>query len=224
MAETLPDPSAARRTMIDHQLRTFDVTDLRVLEAVDAVPREVFVPSDRQALAYSDQSFVLRQAGGTRAMLMPMVLARMIQAADIMPSDRILDVGGGSGYGAAIMAGLGAEVVLLEEDAPIAELARTCLTSAGTSGVTIVQQPLFQGYPARAPYDVILINGAIEVDPTRLLEQLADGGRLLAIKGVGRAGRVVRYQKTGHVWGARNVFDASAPVLSAFREHESFRF
>lgn len=217
----------ARRFMVDNQLRTFDVNDLSVLAAFEAVPRERFVPAGRESLAYIDQDTPVSDGLDVperRVMLVPMVLARMIQALDLRPGAKVLDVAGGLGYSAAVMARLGASVVALESSPALVEAARERLSSLGLDGVTPVEGPLEGGFPDGAPFDAILVNGSVDRRPDVLLRQLAEGGRLAAIQGRGRAGSAVLFVRSEDAFGSRSLFDAAAPVLPAFREEPGFVF
>jgi protein-L-isoaspartate(D-aspartate) O-methyltransferase len=220
------DFAKARRMMVDSQLRTFDVNDLAVLAAFDAVPRERFVPAGREGLAYMDQDLpVADDAGGERRfMLAPMVLARLIQALQLRPGDKVLDVAGGLGYAAAVLARLGCAVVALEADADVADAMRGRLAAVEVEGVAVAAGPLARGYPEAAPYDAILVNGAVETRPEALLRQLAERGRLACVEGRGRAARAVLTVRAGDVFGARPLFDAAAPALVAFRTEPGFVF
>jgi protein-L-isoaspartate(D-aspartate) O-methyltransferase len=219
------DFALARRMMVDSQLRTFDVNDLSVLAAMDSLPRERFVPAGREALAYIDQNVPVGTAEGeARLMLAPMVLGRLVQALDVAPGAKALDVACGLGYGAAILARLKAAVIALEADESLAEEARKRLASVGAEGVAVVSGPLQEGYPKGAPYDAILVNGAVDEVPRPLLEQLGDGGRLACIQGRGRAARATLYVRSGDAFGARPLFDAAAPLLAAFRREPGFVF
>jgi protein-L-isoaspartate(D-aspartate) O-methyltransferase len=217
--------ASARRNMVDTQLRTYDVTSKRVLDAVEAVDRACFMPADRQSLAYVDHAVVLKAAdGSSRTLLAPMIFARMLQSVDLEKGEKVLDVAGGSGYSAAVMAAMGATVTALEETDSLASLARSSLASAGIDAVQFQSGALQAGFPASAPYDVIFINGSIAVQPQQLLTQLRDGGRLVVVEGSGRAGRVVVYLRSGDVTGKRSIFDAAAAPLAAFRETPTFSF
>jgi len=221
------DFAQARRAMVDSQLRTFDVFDIPVLAAMEAVPRERFVPPGRESLAYIDQDIPVSDgiAGAERRfMLKPMVLGRMIQALEVEAGARALDVASGLGYSAAVLARLGAHVVALESTEAAAEAARQRLASLGIENVAVVSGPLDQGYPHGAPYDIVLVNGLIEVRPQRLLNQLADGGRLACVERRGRAGRAVLYVRSGDAFGSRAIFDAGAPELPAFKADPGFVF
>jgi protein-L-isoaspartate(D-aspartate) O-methyltransferase len=218
------DFTQARRTMVDSQLRTFDVNDIPLLDAIDAVPRELFVLPGREQLAYSDQELPVSEGAHRRFMVTPMVLARMIQALEIDAGDRVLDVACGRGYSSAILSELGAYVTALEADAELAEAARAALSRSDAKGVTVENGDLTEGFADAAPYEAILVNGALEVRPEALLRQLKNGGRLVCVLGQGRAGRATLFVRSGDAWGERNLFDAAAPVLDAFRSKPGFVF
>ncbi len=220
------DFAKARRMMVDSQLRTFDVNDLALLAAFDEVPRERFVPAGRESLAYMDQDLPVTDGGGAerRFMLSPMILARMIQALELEAGRKVLDVAGGLGYSAAVLARLGCTVVALEAGEELAGAMRRRLAAAGVGSVAVVAGPLERGFPDAAPYDAILVNGAVETRPEPLLRQLADRGRLVCVEGRGRAARATLYVRAGEAYGARPLFDAAAPPLSAFRAEAGFVF
>lgn len=231
-AETLSQSAVLRRTMVDCQIRTFDVTDHRVLARMLEVPREQFLPPELAALAYSDLPLELkpsRPGGERRTLLPPLVLARLIQEAGVLASDSVLDVAPGTGYSSAVLAGLAGRVVAVEQDPSLCETMRAYLDAAGLSEVRTICGPLEIGAPDEGPVDLILINGAVENNLDQLFAQLKDGGRLLALKHqpgdlTGRAGKAVRYEKVAGAKGYRVLFDAAAPVLEAFRQKEQFRF
>ncbi len=218
------DFSQARRMMVDSQLRTFDVNDIPLLDAMDSVPREMFVLPGREELAYIDQDILISDGPARRFMLSPMNLGRMIQALDVDAGEKALDVASGRGYAAAVMDKLGAQVTALESDEALAADARKSLAGAGASRVEVVVGPLDQGYPKQGPYDVILINGALDVRPDALLQQLAEGGRLVCVMGRGRAARATLYVRSGDAFGERTLFDAAAPVLAPFVQEAGFKF
>ena len=230
--EHVQDSLTKRRTMIDCQIRTFDVTDQRLLARLVEVPRERFVPVEVRDLAYSDIGFSMKPndaSGEARYLLPPMVLARLIQGGRVKAIDRVLDVACGAGYSTAILAGLAASVVALEADAAAAADLRTRVDGFGLGHVLCVEGDLTEGATRDAPFDVILINGAVETNLHGLLAQLADGGRLLAIKRdfedpTGRAAKAMCFEKRGQDIGSRYLFDASAPVLRAFRQTPRFSF
>src|SRR4029077_8923149 len=172
------DAATARRHMVDGQIRTADVTNPNLIAAMQAVPRELFAPPALATQAYSDGDLSLGQG---RALLRPIVLGKLIQGADVRPGDRVLDVGCCTGYSAAVLTHMGAAVVALEEDADLAQRAEAALGGAGAGQVAVVRGPLTAGWPAAAPYDLILLEGAIEVAPDALGRQLKPYGRLAAI-------------------------------------------
>jgi protein-L-isoaspartate(D-aspartate) O-methyltransferase len=221
------DFARVRRAMVDNQLRTYDITDLTVLSAMNQVPRELFVPKGREMLAYSDQPLVVGDAGpeGPRTMLAPMVLARLLQHLQIREGERVLDVAGGLGYSASVMARMGARVVALESSEALAERARANLAQLGLSAVEVVVGPIEAGAPGHGPFDAILLNGTIQRRPEALLEQLVEAGRLGCIEGPGnRASRATLYVRAGSVFSSRPLFDAAAPVLTPFRHEPGFVF
>jgi protein-L-isoaspartate(D-aspartate) O-methyltransferase len=217
----MPDFAQQRRMMVDGQLRTYDVTDPSLIAAMGSVPRELFVA--HPATAYSDRS-VFMAGGGQRRMMTPMVFARLVQAAAPTADDTVLVVGAGAGYGATVLARLAAHVVALESDAALASAATRSLAASGAQNVTVVQGPLAAGHAARAPYGVILVEGAIEIEPADLLKQLAPGGRLACVMGRGRAGRAVIYSRNGDVVGQRSITEAAAPLLPGFAAEAAFVF
>ncbi|SEM89374.1 protein-L-isoaspartate(D-aspartate) O-methyltransferase [Methylobacterium sp. UNC300MFChir4.1] len=215
------DYAQARRMMVDCQLRTFDVNDNLVLDAFDTVPREAFVPKGREPFAYIDQTLNLGEAGGeTRCMPAPMVVARMIQALRVRPGVAALDVATGYGYAAAVMAELGAQVTALESVPDLAAAARTRLGASAQ----VIEGPIADGAPKQGPFDVILINGRVEVRPQALLNQLKDDGRLVCVFGPHRNAKVTLFVRAGDAFGARPLFDASLPGLEAFAVEAGFAF
>jgi protein-L-isoaspartate(D-aspartate) O-methyltransferase len=220
-AKRMFDATTARRLMVDGQIRTADVTDAALLDAMLTVPREQFLPPTLAPLAYLDADIPI---GKGCALLRPMVLAKLIQAAHIRAGERVLDIGCATGYSAAILARLGASVVALEEDPDLANAARTALAAIGAADSEVVIGPLASGWPAGAPYDLILLNGAAEVVPDALGGQLKPEGRLIGIGGNPPASKGMVYRVTeGHLLG-RPIFDAAASLLPGFRTPPSFVF
>jgi len=217
----MTDFAAARRNMVDGQVRTADVTDLRIQSAMLEIPRENFVPPDAAGLAFLDLDLPVGGAG-SRRLLKPMVLAKLIQAADIASSDRVLDVGCATGYAAAVLARLASEVVALDADADLVRMAKSAL--AALPNVTVVSGLLTSGWPQAAPYDVILLEGATEVAPHGFLRQLKDGGRLVCILGGGPGTKAMFYYRSGEELGGRPIFDANAAVLPGFTKAPAFAF
>jgi protein-L-isoaspartate(D-aspartate) O-methyltransferase len=221
----MADSAAARRSMVDGQVRTADVTDTRIQAAMLELPRERFFPEDKAALAYLDLDVPVSAPGRpVRRLLKPMVLAKLIQIAEVAATDRVLDVGCATGYGAAVLARLAASVIGLEEDAALARQATEALASVGVSGVRIVTGPLREGWAGDAPYDVILVEGAIEIVPPALFDQLKDGGRLVCMFGPGPAAKAMLYRRIEGELSGRPVFDAAAPPLPGFVKPPEFVF
>jgi protein-L-isoaspartate(D-aspartate) O-methyltransferase len=219
--EIMFDTVAARRMMVDGQVRTAGITDLDLIAAMLAVPRERFVPEPLVAQAYRDGDIAL---GDGRVLLKPMVLAKLIQAARVKSDEHVLDVGCGTGYSTAVLARLAGSVVALEEDEALALRAKEVLAATGGGRVTVAIAPLTGGWPAAAPYDVILLNGATEVVPETLGRQLTPDGRLVCIFGRGPTGKAMIYRPIEGQLVGRPVFDAAAPVLPGFVAPPAFVF
>jgi protein-L-isoaspartate(D-aspartate) O-methyltransferase len=219
----MADFAQARRVMVDRQVRTADVTDLRIIAALLDVPREAFVPAARRAVAYLDLDVPVNESG--RALLKPMVFAKLLQAAGIAETDHVLDVGCATGYSAAVLGKLAGHVVALEEDAAMARGARETLAQIGTSNIAVASGALAAGWAEGAPYDVIVVEGAVELVPDSLLSQLREGGRLVTVVGFGPMGKATLYRRAagGHA-GALPVFDAAAALLPGFAKPAAFVF
>jgi protein-L-isoaspartate(D-aspartate) O-methyltransferase len=215
------DTATARRMMVDGQIRTAGITDLDLIAAMLAVPRERFVPQPLVEQAYRDGDIAI---GDGRVLLKPMVLAKLIQAARVKSGDHVLDVGCGTGYSAAVLARLAGAVVALEEDEALALQAKELLAATGSGRVTVAVAPLTAGWPAVAPYDVILLNGATEVVPETLGRQLKPDGRLACIFGRGPTGKAMIYRLIEGQLVGRPVFDAAAPILPGFVAPPAFVF
>ena len=215
----MTDFSTARRHMVDSQVRPSDVTDQRVISAMLDVARERFVPPAATALAYLDQDLAVSAA---RRLLKPMVLAKLLNAADLAESDRVLVVGCAMGYSAAVLAGIVGQVVALEEDASLVKAAQAAL--AGLPNVSVVSGPLTAGWTQGGPYDVILLDGATEVEPQGFCSQLKDGGRLLCVLGTAPNAKAMLYRRSGSELGGRAIFDAAAALLPGFAKKREFAF
>lgn len=221
------DYQAARTKMVDNQLRTTDVTDYAVLDAFLSVPREAFVPERMKPLAYIDDDLEIRPAGPAgpaRHLIEPSPLAKLIQLAEVRKSDVVLEIGTGCGYGAAILSRIAASVVSLESDEALAAEAASRLSSLGFDNVAVVTGPLAAGYPSEAPYDVIMVGGAVEELPQAILDQLRDGGRLVVVEGHGNAARAKLYVRDAGFATPRIAFNASVPALPGFERVPTFEF
>ncbi|HXF87887.1 MAG TPA: protein-L-isoaspartate O-methyltransferase [Xanthobacteraceae bacterium] len=221
----MPDFAAMRRAMIDGQVRTGNVTDLRVIAAMLDLPRERFVSPDKAELAYVDLDLSVGGSGRpARWLLKPMVLARLLQAAQVREGDRVLDIGAATGYSSAVLGRLAGSVVALEEDPDLAQAAKRTLAELGLGNVTVVNGPLRVGWPKGGPYDLILLEGATEIVPHHLQAQLKEGGRLLCVLRRGAAGRAMLYRVQAGELSGWPVFDAMAPVLPGFEQVPEFVF
>lgn len=217
--------ATARQKMVDGQVRTNDVTDSRIIEAMLALPRELFVPEDRRALAYLDLDLDVSTEGAPkRYMIKPQVIAKMLQAASIEASEKVLIVGCATGYAAAIAARMAAKVTATESDPALAAKGNAVLAQLGFANVTIGTGAAADGDLADAPYDVILLNGATEVTPEGLFEQLTEGGRLVGVFAARRPARVMIVTRSHGDFGHRALFDAAAPILPGLERRPSFVF
>jgi protein-L-isoaspartate(D-aspartate) O-methyltransferase len=210
-----------RLTMVDAQVRTNDVTDPRIHEAMRRVPRERFVPASKQGLAYADA--VLEVAHG-RFLLDPRTFSKLLALADVRETDTVLDVACATGYSTAILARLAKSVVGLEQDVDLVRVASEAVPSSGATNASVVQGTLAEGFKSRAPYDVIFVNGAIEEAPHTLLAQLANGGRLVAVLRSGAQGHAELFVKQNGRVGSRADFDATVPLLAGFKKTVGFVF
>ena len=208
-----------RLHMVNSQLRTGEIVDKVVLAAFLEVPRQRFVAPEHESLAYLDRELPARGAK-FRHLLAPMVLARMLQAVTVAAGDRALDVAGGSGYGAALLAAMGAKVVLLESDAGAAEAAKAELHNH----VSVIVGPLDSGAAALGPFDLIVVEGAFGVVPDRLIGLLADPGRLVGVDASTDSSQAVVYEKNGGGISRRVLFETKAHLLDGFRPEVSFAF
>lgn len=230
----MTDLKSKRRQMVDGQLRTYDVFNLAVIDAFDAVERENFIPQSQQPLAYCDKPLPLGYEG--RTLLTPMVLARLIQAFEIPAFDKsslvqsekplkILNIAGGLGYGAAILARLGAHVALLEESEALVKTAQDNITRAKLNdAVSVHCGILTHGVAQHAPFDAILIEGVFEILPEQLVAQLKEGGTLIGLQGTHAATKAMIYQKIAGQMSGRVLISAHGCQLKAFARTEDFAF
>ncbi|GIX11119.1 protein-L-isoaspartate O-methyltransferase [Elioraea sp.] len=218
------DFARARLNMVEGQLRPNKVTDPRILAAMLDLPRELFLPAEKRAMAYLDEDIPL---GGGRALVEPMVLARLVQAAEVEEDSRVLVIAAGAGYGAALLARLARSVVALEAPGEAVERLRAALAAIGARGVRVVGGPVTEGWAAEAPYDAILIEGAVEIVPEVILAQLVEGGRLVTVEASGRPGvlgTAVRLVRLAGTVTRVPLFDAGTPLLPEFRRKRGFVF
>ena len=215
----MSDFAARRTTMVDTQVRTSDVTKFPVIDAMLTIPREEFVPASRRSVAYSGENLDI---GHGRVLLEPRTLAKMVDALDIQPDELVLDLACGYGYSAAVMARMAEAVVAIEDDAELASEAEQRLSEAGIDNVAVLHAPLTEGAPKQGPYDVILIEGAVQDIPAAIVEQLREGGRVAALFVEGALGvaRIGTRQNGQLSW--RYSFNAKAPMLPGFGLQRGF--
>jgi len=209
---------AMRRAMVESQLRTTGVNDARVIAAMAAVPRERFVPAEWRALAYMDRPVPL---GHGRELNLPEATGRLLTVAQVSRGDRVLLVGAGSGYTAALLSELGARVVALEVQPDLRAMAREALQGGA---VQVVEGPLHEGWAGSAPYDLIFIDGLVEQVPEVLLAQLVDGGRLATAIYEKGATRLALGRKAGAGFGMDLFADCEAVRLPGFERPKTFVF
>lgn len=218
----MTDFAAARHNMIEGQIRTNKVTDPALLDALASLPREQFVPVERRSAAYIDEDVRL---GGERYMMEPMVLARLLQAAEPTKTEVALDVGCGTGYATAVLARLTATAIGLESDANLARLATEMLGRLAVDNAIVVEGKLADGYAKHGPYDVILVNGAVAEFPPALLDQLAEGGRLVGVRRPGDGpGTAMLLLKRHSTVAGRTLFEAATRFLAGFAPKPRFVF
>lgn len=217
----MSDYVSARTIMVDSQIRPSDVTRFPIIEAMLHVPREAYLPADRRAVAYIGEHVAL---GNGRALLDPRVLGKMLDAVDIQPGEKVLDVGALHGYSTAVVARIAGSVVGLEQDADMAMLAEANLVGNGANNACVRIGALAGGSKGDAPFEVVLVQGGVETFPAALEAQLKPGGRAAAIFLDGPVGQCRTGLKTasGMVW--RRAFDATAPLLPGFAMAREFTF
>jgi protein-L-isoaspartate(D-aspartate) O-methyltransferase len=218
----MADFAAARRHMVNSQIRTNKVTDPGLLSALTEIPREQFLARHLREIAYIDEDLAI---GGGRYLMEPMILARMMQALELDSGDLVLDVGCATGYSSAVLARLATAVVALECDASLARDATASFAEIGVDNVVVVEDELIHGHAEQAPYQAIFLNGAVPEMPEVLIDQLADGGRMCAVidDGIG-SGQVVRAIRRGTTVAKQVLFDANVPSLPGFNREPGFVF
>jgi len=207
------DFSIARQNMVESQIRPNGITDLSLISAFGQVERENFSRDINRSIAYLDEDLPV---GNGRFLLQPMVLARLLQLAEIKPVDLVLDIGPGTGYSTAVIAQLAESVVGIEQDKELCEIAGETLMELRVTNAAIICGEHAKGVPSEAPFNVIVINGQMAEIPSSLLGQLADGGRLVAVLGPEKQGKVTLVKKQGDKLSTWAAFDATAPFLTGF--------
>jgi protein-L-isoaspartate(D-aspartate) O-methyltransferase len=225
--QKMSDYGAARHNMVESQIRPNQVTDARLLRALNDIPRESFVPASLQALAYMEEGIQVgqsHQGEPARCLVSPMPLARLIQLAEVDEDNLVLDVGCATGYSTTVLARMAEAVVGLESDEALAEQASQILMELGTDNAAVVSGPLQDGYSSEGPFDVILLNGCVPEVPQLLLKQLKEGGRLVAIISDHEFGQATLFCNTGGGVSQRTAFDAAGPALPGFKKEKEFAF
>ncbi|WP_045835771.1 protein-L-isoaspartate O-methyltransferase [Hyphomicrobium sp. 99] len=210
----MADVALQRRNMVESQVRPSDVTDRRIMAAMTAIPRETFLPARLASLAYSDERLTIAPE---REALPPRVLAKLIQLAELEAGDNVLVISA-SGYAAALVTQMANKVVALFADNEEAKAAKEAYASLAIGNVAAVAGAAASGWPAGAPYDVVLIEGGIEKVPRAIEDQLRENGRLVSISLNDKIGRAVLMHKRGGLFARRDAFQAAAPLLSGFAE------
>ena len=220
----MSDFATARQRMVDGQVRPSDVTDIRIIDAMLATPREAFVPDAQRSLAYLDLDIDVGTGSSKRFLVKPAVTAKMLQAAEISETDNVLVVGCASGYLAALAARMAARVTATECDAALTAKAAANLTALSLANVTVKTAPVADGDSASAPFDVILLNGAAEIAPASLYRQLREGGRLVGAFGLAGPQRAMVVTSSHGDFGYRALFDTAIPVLPGLERPAAFVF
>jgi protein-L-isoaspartate(D-aspartate) O-methyltransferase len=215
----------ARQNMVDSQIRPSSVTDWRIIDAMRTLPREAFLPEPKRAMAYLDADVDVGGPGGGRHVLLnPIGTARLLQSAEIAAHDHVLVVGCATGYFAALAARLAERVTATIDDETLATQARAALAQQGVDNALVQVAAAGEGAPLYGPYDAILLNGATEVEPTALYQQLKLGGRLVGAFATGRPHRATVVTRSPGDFGTRVLFEASLPVLPGLQRAPAFVF
>lgn len=220
----MTDFARAREAMVDSQLLPNGVTDHRILSVMGKLPRERFVPEGRRGLAYIDDAHPIGEQGSGRYLAPPAPLAKLLQLAEIQHSDVVLDVGCGTGYSTAVIAGLAASVVAVESDKTLAAAAEETLASLDIGNAAVVNAPEQRGVPSEAPFDVIVVEGEVDEVPDALFKQLKEGGRLVALISEGATASAHVFVRSGGEIAGRSAFNAWLPPLASMRKAPSFVF
>lgn len=211
----------ARRNMVESQIRPNKVTDDRLIDALNSVERERFVPAALRSVAYVDEDVAI---GDGRYLMEPMIFGRLLQIAQVQPTDIVLDIGCGSGYSTAVLARLAEMVVAIESDSELAARAMSNLGDMKVDNAVILAGPLAAGAPRQAPYSLIIIGGAVHRIAETIVDQIAEGGRLVTVVSTGGVGRATIVRKIGGVISTQSLFDAAVPALPGFEKEPRFEF
>lgn len=211
----------ARRNMVESQIRPNRVTDDRLIDAINSVERERFVPAALRSVAYVDEDVAI---GDGRYLMEPMIFGRLLQIAQVLPTDIVLDIGCGSGYSTAVLARLAEMVVAIESDSELATRAMSNLGDMKVDNAVILAGPLTAGAPRQAPYSLIIIGGAVHRITETIVDQIAEGGRLVTVVSTGGVGRATIIRKIGGVISTQSLFDAAVPPLPGFEKEPRFEF
>lgn len=218
----MADFSLMRRNMIECQVLPEEVTNSLVIEALATMPRERFVPRQLARIAYMDENFSVNKG---RVLLRPALLARLLQALNPMPLDKVLYIGGGTGYGPSLLGQMGLRVIALDSEEILTQEADHLLQELGLTSVEVVLGPLADGWEQEAPYDKMIIEGSVDFIPQSLLSQLKEGGKIIALRYREDHGHdAVKYIKKGETLTTLSLFDAFAPRLDAFCKAKAFVF
>lgn len=220
----MTDFAALRRRMVDNQIRPSEVSDHAVIAAFLAVPREMFVAPAEVPFAYADRPLLMAEEAPERRMMVPVQQARLIQALPRGPDVRAMVVACGSGYSAAILSRLAGRVVAVESDPALAAMATRSLAAVGADNVAVVTASLAQGCPDEAPFDAILLEGAVEVEPHSLVAQLKPDGVLATVERADRISRAMQYERVGEGAAKWPLFEAWAPLVPGFERKLEFVF
>lgn len=215
----MPDFATRRMMMVDNQVRPADVTKFPIIAAMLDVPRERFVPNDRREAAYAGENVPLK-AG--RVLLEPRTFAKMLDVLDIQSSDLVLDIGAGQGYSTAVIAHIAEAVVALEEDEGLAQEAEAALAEVGSDNAVVMISSLTEGAAKHGPYDIIILQGSVDLLPDAISQQLKDGGRIACLFNEGSVGVCRLGVKSGGRITWRDIFNADAPVLPGFSKEAEF--
>lgn len=221
----MTDTAAQRLNMVESQVRPSDVTDRRIIRAMLDIPREAFVPETLRSIAYMDVDVSLNGSGTPpRYLMAPRVFAKLVQEARIEGTMSVLDVGCATGYSTAVLARLAGKVTGLEVSPDLAARAKKTLADQKVVNASIVEGPLDAGLAGSAPFDAILVQGAVATEPSALLAQLKDGGRLVCVAAESYFGHAVVYTRVGRAFDRRTIFDAGAHLLPGFAAKAEFVF